>query len=76
VLQKDNLCVSNHAKRTVVPRNLRCEKENKLQWYIPRKDEDPKGFLPSDERMSLVNSDVRDDASLPRVVTPPIARIA
>jgi hypothetical protein len=35
-----------------------------------------KDFSPQNERISLVNSDIRDDASLLRVVTPPIAGIA
>jgi hypothetical protein len=64
VLQKDNPCISNHAKKAVVPRNIRREEDSEFRWYISPKDKDPEGFLPSDEIISLVNSDIRDDASL------------
>jgi hypothetical protein len=60
----------------MVPENPRREEDNELRWYIPRKDEDPKGFLPFDERISIIYSDIRDDTSLLRVVTPPVAGIA
>jgi hypothetical protein len=48
-----------------VPENFRCERDSGFQWHIPQKDEEPKRFLPLDERkISFVNSDIRDDASL------------
>jgi hypothetical protein len=58
------------------PKKLCHAKDSEFQWYIPRKEKDSKGLLPLDERRNLVNSDIRDDASLPRVVTPPFVGIA
>jgi hypothetical protein len=60
----------------MVPENPRHEEDNEFRRCIPQKDEDPKGFIPFNERISLVYSDIRDDASLLRVVTPPVAGIA
>jgi hypothetical protein len=51
-------------------------KDSEFQWYIPQKDKDSKRFLPLDGRRNLVSGDIRDDASLLRVVTPSIAEIA
>jgi hypothetical protein len=47
---KNNLCASNRAKRAMVPENFCGERDSGFRWYIPQKDEDPKRFLPLDER--------------------------
>jgi hypothetical protein len=74
---KNNPCALNCAKRAMVLENLCCERDSEFRWYVPQRGEDLKTFLPLDERkISFVNSDIRDDASLLRVVTPPAAGIA
>jgi hypothetical protein len=74
--QKNNTCISNYAKGVVVSRNFVVWYDSKGQWYIPGKNNDSRRFLPLDKRRSLINGDIRDEASLLQVVTPPIAEIA
>jgi hypothetical protein len=74
---KNNPCASNRTKRVKVPENFHCERDSGFRWHIPQKDEEPKRFLPLDERkISFINSDIKDDASLVQVVTPPNVGIA
>jgi hypothetical protein len=47
---KNNPCALNHAKRAKVLEIFCRERDSGVRWYIPRKDENPKRFLPSGER--------------------------